>query len=69
MTTQEFKVQGMTCGGCERSIQNALTSRTGVVSAKADRIACTVSVEFDPARIGPSVIAQAITEAGFEVAS
>ena len=26
----EFKVQGMTCGGCERSVQNALTSHKGV---------------------------------------
>ena len=22
----EFKVQGMTCGGCERSVQNALSA-------------------------------------------
>ena len=44
----EFKVSGMTCGGCERSVQNALTSHKGVTAAKADRTSGTVAVEFDP---------------------
>ena len=65
----EFKVQGMTCGGCERSVQNALTSQAGVSSAKADRTAGTVAVEFDPALIQQAALAKAITAAGFEVAA
>ena len=65
----EFKVQGMTCGGCERSVQNALTSRPGVSAAKADRTAGVVSVEFDPAQIQQEALAKAITEAGFQVAA
>jgi copper chaperone CopZ len=65
----EFKVEGITCGGCERSIQNALTSRPGVASAKADRNTGTVSVEFDPAQIQQEALAKAITEAGFKVAA
>jgi copper chaperone len=65
----EFKVTGMTCGGCERSVQNALTSRPGVSSATADRTTGTVTVEFDPAVIGPAAIAKAITDAGFQVAA
>ena len=36
MIKAEFNVQGMTCGGCERSVQNALTSHKGVTAAKAD---------------------------------
>lgn len=63
----ELKVQGMTCGGCERSVQNALTSHAGVVAAKADRTAGTVVVEFDPERINEAAIAKAITAAGFSV--
>jgi copper chaperone len=65
----EIKVSGMTCGGCERSVQNALTSRQGVVAAKADRSAGIVAVEFDPAVIQRSAIEKAITEAGFKVAA
>ncbi len=63
----ELKVQGMTCGGCERSVQNALTSHDGVVAAKADRTAGTVVVEFDPERINAPALAKAIAAAGFTV--
>lgn len=69
MMTAEFKVEGMTCGGCERSVQNALTSRKGVTAAKADRSAGKVTVEFDPAQIERAALAKAITEAGFQVAA
>ena len=65
----EFNVQGMTCGGCERSVQNALTSHKGVVAAKADRTSGTVAVEFDPAQIEQAALAKAITAAGFQVAA
>jgi copper chaperone CopZ len=65
----EFNVQGMTCGGCERSVQNALTSHKGVVTAKADRVSGKVAVEFDPAQIQQDAIAKAITAAGFQVAA
>ncbi len=56
-------VQGMTCGGCERSVQNALTSHKGVVGAKTDRVSSKVAVEFDPAPIEQAALAKAITAA------
>lgn len=65
----DIKVAGMTCGGCERSVQNALTSHKGVAAARADRNAGIVSVEFDPAVIGRPAIEKAIAEAGFKVAA
>jgi len=67
METLQLKVSGMTCGGCERSVQNALTSHKGVASAKADRSAGTVAVEFDPAVIQRAALEKAITAAGFQV--
>jgi copper chaperone len=69
MEMVQIKVSGMTCGGCERSVQNALTSRKGVASAKADRAAGLVSVEFDPAVIQRGALEKAIAEAGFKVAA
>jgi copper chaperone len=69
MQKVDIKVTGMTCGGCERSVQNALTSRQGVQSAKADRNANLVTVEFDPAVIQQAALEKAITEAGFKVAA
>ena len=64
-----IKVSGMTCGGCERSVQNALTSHEGVKEAKADRTAGIVAVEFDPAVIQRAALEKAIAEAGFGVAA
>lgn len=63
----ELKVQGMTCGGCERSVQNALTSQAGVLTAKADRISGSVTVEYDPALVEPTALAKAVATAGFAV--
>ncbi len=47
----EIKVEGMTCGGCVTSVQNALTQRDGVTTATADLDSGIVAVEFDPAVI------------------
>ncbi len=69
MEKVQIKVSGMTCGGCERSVQNALTSHKGVAAAKADRNAGIVSVEFDPAVIARTALEKAITDAGFKVAA
>jgi copper chaperone len=69
MEKVQIKVSGMTCGGCERSVQNALTSRKGVTAAKADRNAGVVAVEFDPALIQRPALEKAIAEAGFKVAA
>lgn len=69
MKTVKIRVSGMTCGGCERSVQNALTRREGVTSARADRNEGVVSVDFDPAVVDVAALEKAITEAGFRVAA
>ncbi len=65
----QFKVEGMTCGGCVKSIQNALSSRDGVADTKADLDSKTVTIEFDPARIQKDALISAIEDAGFDVAA
>lgn len=64
-----LKVEGMTCGGCATSIQNALNGHDGVTSAEADVAAGTVSVEFDSAVIRQAALEQAIVDAGFDIAA
>jgi len=67
MTQLEIKVNGMTCGGCERSVQNALTSHQGVKAATADRGKGIVTIDFDPAVIQKAELEKAILAAGFQV--
>jgi len=65
----QLKVEGMTCGGCVKSIQNALSSRDGVAKAEANLEAKLVTVEFDPALIQRAGLVEAIEDAGFDVAA
>ena len=69
MERVELKVEGMTCGGCVNSIQNALNARDGVSSATADLAAKLVTIEFDPAVIRREGLVAAIEDAGFDVAA
>ena len=64
-----LKVSGMTCGGCVKSITNALHTKEGIKETKADLESATVSVSFDPATIQESAIRAAIEDAGFDVAA
>jgi len=67
MDNATIKVEGMTCGGCVKSIENALAKHEAIARTSADLDAGTVSVEFDEKRIQRSAIERAITDAGFEV--
>jgi copper chaperone len=60
-------VPGMTCGTCQRAVEDAVGEVAGVSAATADLTARTVTVTYDaPAqRAG---IEAAIAEAGYEVA-
>jgi len=69
MERVEIRVDGMTCGGCVKSIQNALTNRDGITSAAADLDNSIVTVEFDSGVIQQDAIEQVITDAGFSVAA
>jgi len=67
MERVEIRVEGMTCGGCVNSIQNALNQREGVHRATADLENGIVSVDFDPTLIARAALEDAITGAGFDV--
>ena len=69
MEQVQLKVEGMTCGGCVKSIQNALSGRDGVANAAADLDAKLVTIEFDPALIQRDGLVEAIEDAGFDVAA
>ena len=67
MDKLSFKVDGMTCGGCVKSIQNALNEQNGINTAKADLDNASVEVEYDSALIAAAAIKAAIETAGFDV--
>jgi copper chaperone len=68
MTQQTITVQGMTCGGCEQSIQRAVTTLDGVDEVRADHRAGRVTVRFDADIVGEESIGERIREVGYTVA-
>ena len=68
MEKLHLNVEGITCGGCEKSIKNALLSHEGVSEVIASHKAGTVDIEFDAAKVQPALLKQAIEDAGFDVA-
>jgi copper chaperone len=67
MATIEIAVDGMTCGGCVKSIERALLGQTGVSTAQASLEKKQVSISFDSALVTPAHLERAILRAGFSV--
>jgi copper chaperone len=65
-TTATFSVDGMTCGGCVRSVTGAITQVPGVRKVDVSLEGKSATVEFD-ATVAPAAIVAAIEGAGFDV--
>lgn len=62
-----LQVHGMSCTGCERNVQFALSSLPGVKRVKADHRAKTVEVDFDSAQTTEDEIRRAVEDIGYTV--
>ena len=60
-------VSGMKCGGCENTVNTALSALDGVISVKASHQDKRVDVEFDAEVTDLEAIEDAIEDAGFKV--
>lgn len=67
MDTITIPVSDMTCGGCVKSVERALTHAPGVSTAKGSLEAGNVTITFDPAAANRDSLSQAIRRAGFTV--
>ncbi|PKM82090.1 MAG: hypothetical protein CVU89_06480 [Firmicutes bacterium HGW-Firmicutes-14] len=61
-------VEGMTCGHCKASVENAVSALEGVGRVEADLDSQQVCVVYDPAKVKVEDIKQAITAQGYHVA-
>jgi mercuric ion transport protein len=61
-------IKGMTCAGCERSVNHVLKSRTGVVEAEANYENGLVQLSYDSALTSPEILKAVIEdELGYQV--
>ena len=64
--TQTFAVEGMSCGGCENTVETVLGRLDGISSVAADHEADTVTIETSGA-VSAGDVAAAIEDAGYDV--
>ena len=68
METTVLKVNGMTCGGCVRSVKNVLEGIQGVSGAEVSLEKAQATVSYDPAQADVKRMKEAVTDAGYQVA-
>lgn len=59
-------VNGMTCPGCEQTVQAALKNLPGVAGVQTSRKSQSAFVIYDPSAISPEQIAEAIGKTGYQ---
>ncbi|CAE6447819.1 unnamed protein product [Rhizoctonia solani] len=62
----EFRVEGMTCGACVKSIEGGLVSQPGILSIQVALLAERAVVEYDPVLWTDDKIAEEISDMGFD---
>jgi copper chaperone len=67
MATRTLTVTGMSCTGCEASVEDALAALDGVERVAADHEADTVELVADGS-VSDDDIAAVVDEAGYELA-
>lgn len=69
MAEKTLKVEGMSCGHCELSVQEELEELDGVKSAKADHETGNVEVVYEEGRVTDGQFEEAVEQAGYTVAA
>ncbi len=64
--TCTLAVEGMTCSGCENSVQEAVTKIAGVTEITASHLDSTAVVSFDSTITSISAIGAVIAESGYD---
>ncbi|CAE6525278.1 unnamed protein product [Rhizoctonia solani] len=66
LAKSEFRVEGMTCGACVKSIEDGLRSQPGIHSIQVALLAERAVVEYDPVLWTDDKIAEEISDMGFD---
>ncbi len=66
MATIELKISGMTCEACAGIVSQALQKAPGVQSAQVDFPAGRAIVNYDPTKVTPDKLVEAIKASGYQ---
>lgn len=62
---QIIKVEGMRCEHCEARVEQTLSKMEGVASVKASHVNNSVEVDYDPAKVSATELADTIEDCGY----
>jgi len=65
MATIDLPVEGMTCAGCVRTVERALTKVAGVQQAQANFVTHKATVTYDDKQATPEAMVAAVVDAGY----
>ncbi len=63
----EVSIDGMTCTGCEQTIQASVSELPGINSVKASHVDSNAVIEYNVELVSISEIKDAINETGYKV--
>lgn len=63
----EVSIDGMTCTGCEQTIQASVNELPGIHSVKASYVDSNAVIEYDVEQVSISEIKDAINKTGYKV--
>ena len=66
MATVTLNIDGMTCGGCVKSVTKVLNGLDGARSATVSLENKNAQVEFDEGKIQMAQLVEAVEDAGFD---
>ena len=65
MASAKLKVTGMTCGHCQKTVEQALKGVTGVYSAVVDLQDGEAEIDFDDDAVTAGALVAAVEKAGY----
>ena len=68
METLTLHIDGMTCGGCVKSVTRILTGIDGVAKAEVSLENKNAVIEFDPAKTNAAALIDAVEDGGYAAA-
>lgn len=69
MTTKKksYQLDGMSCAGCEKTIQKVVANIEGVTHSEAHLADSTITVEYDPDKVSVDRIKTAVQTLGYRI--
>lgn len=66
LTTISMEIKGMTCEGCENTIETALADIEGVVKVEASHQKAITVISYDSTKVKPQALTQTINDLGYQ---